>query len=114
MFSEEFGGDSVAGSHLSGAIRVDRMPTVVGDGQGYVRNAVTAHELIHATQYDFLGIALSEPLEAKIFNRSRFGRKFKQLVDPGILTPFWSAMNAVLPRNDRPWEREAHSLAPGH
>ena len=113
MFGEEFGQDSVAGEHISGAIQVDRVPAIAPDEAQYRRGAVTAHEIIHAVQYDFVGIALSEPLEAMIFNRSQRGRSFKKVVDPGILTPFWSAANAMIPRNDRPWEREAHALSPG-
>ena len=102
------------GNHVAGVLRIDDIPREVPrNGNNYVWPAVVSHELIHASQYDFVSIAWSKPLERAFFNRTAGGRTIVRYVDLGSMVPVWMAMNQLISPADRPWEREAQALAPG-
>ncbi len=104
--------DDAAAALRLGVIRVYDIPLSIG-GDPVVKSSVVAHELIHATQYDFISIAWSGPLEKWALSRSHAGRLVHRYVDFSALTYVWTGMHSVIPAGSRPWEREAISLAPG-
>lgn len=88
------------------------------DGESAERIGHTAaHERIHVLQYDQTFLLWAAPAEAWALERHRWGRAVSRHVDLGLHVPVWAGLNAVLPYDRRPWEREAHFLtrtAPGH
>ncbi len=114
IFNEPYNKDSVFGALRLGVIRVDNIPPHFEQpGTTIIKSSVIAHELIHAAQYDFIGIAWSEPLEKWALSGSRAGRLTHRYVDFSVVTYLTSWAHVSLPPGRRPLEREAISLAPG-
>jgi hypothetical protein len=102
------------GSQTAGVLRIDDIPPHrVRSDRVFVRPAVTAHELVHASQYDFASIAWAIPLEKRIVAKHPAALRVNKYVDFGILVPIWLSANALIHHDARPWEKEAISLAPG-
>ncbi|MGK2963533.1 MAG: hypothetical protein ACSLFK_15540 [Gemmatimonadaceae bacterium] len=72
-----------------------------------------AHELTHIAQYDFVATAWQAPLERTLLGFVPGGSTIHRYVDLGVLLPLWAALNAIVPVQDRPWEKEASSFAAG-
>jgi len=72
--------------------------------------AVLAHELVHAIQYDFSFIAWAEPAESWLMTRIPRGAWFHRYLDLGLNVPVWWGLNSAIKYENRPWEREAVTL----
>jgi hypothetical protein len=69
------------------------------------------HELVHVIQYDFLFNAVGSAVEDKLMPLIPGGRTVHRFVDIGFHSAVWAGINAGVPYEKRPWEREATSLA---
>ena len=72
---------------------------------------ISQHEMIHVAQEQFMTTALEEPLEGWLLSKVPGGKTVHRYFELGILAPVWAWANAVTPRFDRPWEREAQALS---
>ena len=113
VFNTPWPADNSAGALRLGVIRISEIPEVSG-GSRVARSSVLAHELIHAAQYDFINITASEPLERWALGKSRTGKLIQRYVDFSSVSYLWTGLNGILENDERPWEREAISLAPGY
>ena len=105
--------DNSVGALRLGVIRVFDIPVFSGDGR-VSKSSVIAHELIHASQYDFINIAASNPVEGWALGKSRAGKLLHRYVDFSSASYVWTGLNGLLNPDERPWEREATALAPGY
>jgi hypothetical protein len=106
--------EAAPGVHRAGVLRIDNLPLfATRNGQEFTEIGVTTHELIHAAQYDFASIAWGIPLERALVDWTKIGKGFSKYVDFGLIVPLWGIANGLASPRDRPWEREANSLAPG-
>jgi hypothetical protein len=98
--SEFFGGISVAGDAF--------------DQSGHTPN-VLFHENVHVLQDDYLALAVADPIERAILNRTGTGRRITRHIDIGLLSLAFNGMaNSLIPYDSRPWEREAYAVTPRH
>ena len=75
------------------------------------KRSVISHELVHAAQYDFVFSAWADAMQSAIAKRNSFGRRVSSFVDINLLLPLQLGANGIIDYEDRPWEREAVSLA---
>jgi len=102
------------GSHFAGVVVLDEF---VPDGKFIPlerKRGVLTHELIHAAQYDFLAIALGDPLEDAIAGKVRAFAAVHRYVDAGLLVPVHAGLNGLMSPRNRPWEKEARSFDSGY
>jgi hypothetical protein len=102
------------GSHSAGVVILNEF---IPDGKFIPlerKRGVLTHELIHATQYDFMTIAWGDPLEDAIARRVPALAIVHRYVDLGILVPVHAGVNNLLSPPNRPWEKEASSFASGY
>jgi hypothetical protein len=116
VFRNPWPNDNSAGAMRLGVVRISELDRTmsINPPTQIATSSVIAHELIHVAQYDFVNIAISEPLENLALRGSRAGRFIHRFVDFSSASYAWTAMNAFLETKSRPWEREAVSLAPGY
>lgn len=88
-------------SHSAGVIAID--PDLGGPG----RRRSVAHELIHASQYDFAFITMSAPAEKIVLGSHPTGRWLHKYFDLSLNAPALMLLNAVIEHDKRPWETEA-------
>ena len=102
------------GSQRAGVIRVaDIPPNVYRSGQNFVRPSVTRHELVHATQYDFISDVWGEPLEGWILGKLKNGPVIHRYLDLGLIHPLITGVATLIEHDKRPWEVEANSISNG-
>lgn len=94
------------GDHRAGTIGVAGWAVA-----GYPAGQVIPHELVHVAQYDFVHIAITEPVERALRRRAparleRLGRHLDLGLNVGVM---WLA-NAAIAAERRPWEHEARLL----
>jgi hypothetical protein len=77
------------------------------------KRTVMSHELIHAAQYDFEFNAWSVPIRGALDKKYPGLARYMRYVDVNLMTPVDLLANSMLSYRERPWEREAISLA-GH
>lgn len=100
----------LGGSHEGGIVRF-RAKTPYEIVAPDFLERIIGHELVHVVQYDFAFNAIVEPIETTVLNRIPGGSSVHRYVDLGLNVPLLSALNAAVPYNRRPWEREARTLA---
>jgi hypothetical protein len=104
------------GAQVAGVVHVRHAPAerngiaLTPQVQAYLDD-VAAHERVHVVQYDQTFLLWSAPAEDAILGRSRVGRALRRRVDLGLSLAFWAALNAAVPHDSRPWEREAYLLS---
>lgn len=98
------------GEHAAGVLTVVQPDFFVELDTLQLRR-ITAHERVHALQYDQGFLLWGEPLEAWAAERSRAVRAIHRYVDFGVNVPVQYAVGTVLPYASRPWEREAYFLS---
>ena len=102
--SDEIGGTA------AGVITLSEL-TPDGDFPGLQsKRSVLSHELVHASQYDFVFAALSDPIQSAIARRNSWGRRISRFVDINLVFPLQLGANELIDYQDRPWEREAVSF----
>jgi hypothetical protein len=74
-------------------------------------NQVFAHDRVHLLQYDQLAHTVGAPVERWLLRRVPGGSRLAQHVDLGLVMVPVLLLNAVIPYETRPWEREAHLLS---
>lgn len=102
------------GSHSAGVITISELLPDGAFPPLERKRGVLSHELIHAAQYDFIGIAWGDPLEDAIARRIPGGAGVRRYVDFGVLFPVHAGLNVLMEPHNRPWEKEAASLASGY
>ena len=75
------------------------------------KRTVLSHEMVHAAQYDFGFAAWGDAMQAAIARRNSAGRVISGFVDINLAFPLQLGANGIIDYEDRPWEREAVSLA---
>jgi hypothetical protein len=113
VFRSPWPEDNSAGAMRLGVLRISDPPPPSGRVL-IERASVVAHEVIHLAQYDFVNIALSDPIERWALTQSRVGKVIHRYVDFSSASYVWASLNSLLNTDSRPWEREAVSLAPGY
>jgi hypothetical protein len=103
-------GGSLEGIHQAGVVTYRTETPFVVQAEETTRKML-GHELAHVVQSDFLFIAYASPVEDWLFPLLPGGRTIHRFVDIGLHVPMLSAANAIVPYTDRPWEREAVTLA---
>jgi hypothetical protein len=99
------------GSHTAGVVKLSEF---VPDGDFShleTKRNVLSHEMIHAAQYDFLFTALGDPIQSELASKIPGGRPVTRFVDFNLTLIAQLAGNAIIGYNDRPWEKEARSIA---
>lgn len=98
------------GHHAFGAVRVET--TEREWNQQFERAAtIFAHERVHVLQHDLALQAWGMPAQQWLLPRVPGGRFLDRYVDLGLHSLAWAGLNAVVPYDDRPWEREAYFLS---
>jgi hypothetical protein len=100
----------VGGSHSGGVIRFRSRAEGMEASSSTIRRII-GHEMVHVIQSDFLFNVLSEPVEKKFMEATSGGRLIHRYVDLGLNAPLSSALNSLITYENRPWEREAVTLA---
>jgi len=93
-----------AGSEGAGVIRIreDSPPNM---------RVAARHEDIHVLQSDFTFASWSRPLEKSLWAKSSStGQRFGRLLDLRLDLVMLELLQAAIPYESRPWEREAHFL----
>ena len=107
-------GNQTSASTRGGVILMDDIPRdLPRTGRYHVRSGVIAHEMIHVEQYDFVLKTLGEPLDRMFARWLGLGETTTKYFDLGSAVLVIGLSNGLIPHRARPWEREAHSLAPG-
>ena len=101
------------GKHVAGVLRVANIPPSRANRGSYTRAGVLAHEMVHATQYDFVSQAWGASLDAWVISAVPHGSKILRFVDLGIMVPVWLLVNGAVEKQHRPWEKEALALNSG-
>jgi hypothetical protein len=70
-----------------------------------------AHELTHVSQGDFVATTMEDPVEDWLLVRVPGGRFVNRYFHIGIFTPLWAGLNELIETRERPWEKEAASVA---
>lgn len=98
------------GHHAFGAVRVET--TSSEWNQQFERAAtVFAHERVHTLQHDFALQAWGVPAQRWLLARVPHGKVLDRYVDLGFHALLWAGLNAAIPYEHRPWEREAYFLS---
>jgi hypothetical protein len=99
------------GSEFFGGIKLAKSAF---NGSGGTPN-VLFHENVHVLQDDYLALAVANPIERLILDRSAIGRRITRHIDVGLLSLGFNGLaNGIVPYSARPWEREAYALTPRH
>ena len=105
------------GVQVAGVVQIRHAPYEKDDGVTVAQDVrdflagVTAHERVHVLQYDQSFLLWSAPAEDAVLDRSRAGRALHRNFDLGVGVALWASMNAAIPSDDRPWEREAYFIS---
>lgn len=100
-----------SGSEFFGGIKLSR--NAFGTSNGTPN--VLFHENVHVLQDDYLALAIANPIERAILDRSEIGRHFARHIDVGLVSLALNGIaNNLVPYSSRPWEREAYALTPRH
>lgn len=99
----------IAGQQAAGVLIVDRPAGSEVDTLHLRR--VTAHERVHALQFDQGFLFWGAPAEAWLAERFPAIRGIHRYVDFGIHVPAQAALGAAIPYAARPWEVEAYFLS---
>ncbi|HEY0241022.1 MAG TPA: hypothetical protein VGC52_00025 [Gemmatimonadaceae bacterium] len=75
------------------------------------KRSVLSHEIVHASQYDFGFSAWGDAMQSALAKRNSWGRRISSFVDINLALPIQLGANGIIDYEDRPWEREAVSLA---
>jgi hypothetical protein len=103
----------VGGSQLAGVILHRDQTQSLGEASATIDRTL-GHELVHVAQYDFSFIALAAPIEKSILQQTTGGTWINKYVDLGLNVPLWSALNVIIPYQNRPWEIEAVTFSHIH
>jgi hypothetical protein len=82
-----------------------------GPGRAVHPERIAAHERVHVIQYDQTFLLWAAPAEAWAMDRARWSRGVHRWVDLGTNAALMAGLDAALPYEARPWEREAHHLS---
>ena len=93
------------GSHAAGVILLR------GDTGLYDDPLLFSHERVHVLQYDQAQLAWGAPAEAWLLSGTAAGRRLNRWLDLGLTAGLEGLLNLAVPYDDRPWEREAYTLA---
>ena len=98
------------GHHGFGTVRVE---TTESEWDQQFERAATifAHERVHVLQHDLALQAWGAPAQQWLLPQVPGGRFLERYVDLGLHSLLWAGLNAVVPYDDRPWEREAYFLS---
>jgi hypothetical protein len=99
----------IAGQQAAGVLIVDHPENSEVDTLHLQR--ITAHERVHALQYDQGFLFWGVPAETWLAERFPAARRIRRYVDLGIHVPAQSALGALIPYSARPWEVEAYFLS---
>ena len=72
---------------------------------------VFGHERVHVLQYDFSSLTLGDAADRLVTDRLPGGAWIDRHLDLGVHLGAWGLANLLIPRNQRPWEQEAHFLS---
>jgi hypothetical protein len=75
------------------------------------KRSVLSHEMVHAAQYDFGFTAWGDAMQSAISHRSNLGKRVSAFVDVNLVLLLQLGANSIIDYENRPWEREAASLA---
>lgn len=98
------------GHHAFGVVRVE---TTESEWDQQFERAATlfAHERVHTLQHDLALQAWGAPAQRWLLARIPGGKTLDRYVDLGLHAVLWAGLNAAVPYEDRPWEREAYFLS---
>jgi hypothetical protein len=100
----------VQGEQAAGVLTVLH-PDFSGEIDTVQIRRITAHERVHALQYDQGFLLWGAPIEAWVAEQSPAVRAIHRYVDFGFNVPVQHAVGLVIPYTSRPWEREAYFLS---
>ena len=105
-------GEPVApeGHHAFGVVRVEGTRSE-WDEQFERAATLFAHERVHTLQHDLALQAWGAPAQRWLLARVPGGKTLDRYVDVGLHAILWAGLNAAVPYDDRPWEREAYFLS---
>ena len=103
--SNEIGGSTAGVVTISELTPDGNFPPLEG------KRVVLSHEMVHAAQYDFSFTAWGDALQSAIARRYGWTRRLSAFVDINLALPVQLGVNGIIDYEDRPWEREASSLA---
>jgi hypothetical protein len=100
------GDERTAGIHIAGLVLLLEDPGVASGN-----DRVFAHERVHVLQHDQAFLSWSAEAETRLLAAPRGRWRALRHVDLGLHLIAWSALNAAVAYDARPWEREAYLLA---
>lgn len=99
------------GSYAAGVLSVSELAP---DGHFYPlesKRSILSHEMTHAAQYDFTFNSLSNPFRGMLESKVPRLKRYTRYVDVNLMLPVEMFLNSFVSYQDRPWEREAVSIA---
>lgn len=75
------------------------------------KRSILSHEMTHAAQYDFTFNSLSAPIRGVVESKNPRLKRSARYFDANLMLPVEMLLNSFMSYQDRPWEREAVSIA---
>lgn len=110
FFTESHSYSASRGVHAFGVVMVEATQAE-WDSSSETAAMIVAHETVHVLQHDFALQAWGVPAQRWLLERIPGGPLLHRYVDLGLHSILWAGLNAAVPYDSRPWEREAYFLS---